>query len=568
MSEEHDVLPPPRPRRPTMIKGLIPRLPERGHIKIGELGAVRKSTRGNDYQLPQKLDHFRVTTLDRDPKNANNFVIDQALYERLDLPEKPTELPVRLLYDDLELNFPTRYACYAGQKLWCVGDGEQALRASKEHGQNPLPEPFPVACPCHRIEPTYKGKDVCKINGRLSVLIDGAGGIGGVWVFRTTSYNSVTGILSSLAFIRNLTGGILANIPLTLRLQKKRAANPNDGSGLDIWVASLEYPGNASELLETAHDIALHRAQTHLSIANIEEEARRQLAYLPDAALPGDVAEDIVGEFYPEQIEEEEPPPPRPRREDFRAQEEAPPDTETEEPPPYTDEDIADLANDTTEEYDDEPTFGGEPPESYELVNEDGEVEHVPLDRVVERCTQIYQDAAKRGVEAWKAASEVNPVQALRDAGHDIVAQEVIQAWKDARPAEKPPTRQLGNTPPQPPRGAGGAPTRELGNGQAPRKRNELWSRSSYLVNIPSKPNRTTDFPKLRDIYIDMADEVMTGAELRKFIEDNSVMLRSLREAYPNYEKQVRDKFHEVEIRVATAAEEARASVPRQPRRN
>src|SRR3974390_2832716 len=110
-----DVLPPPRPQRSTMIKGLTPRLPERGHVKIGTLGAQRKSTRNpqTTYQLPQKLDHFRVTTMQRG--EDGNFLIDRALYEKLGLPEEPTELPVRLLYDDIALNFPTRYACFAGK---------------------------------------------------------------------------------------------------------------------------------------------------------------------------------------------------------------------------------------------------------------------------------------------------------------------------------------------------------------------------------------------------------------------------------------------------------------------
>src|SRR5215471_18735532 len=352
---EEDRLP-KRPIGPSMIKGLTPRLPERGHVKIGELGDVRQSRRGNAYQLPMKLDHFRITTLDRDPKD-NNFVIDKALYERLELPDEPTEIPVMLLFDDIGLNFPTRYAAYAGQKLWCPGDGESALRWSKVHGEAPMREPFPVRCPCHRIEANYEGKDRCKINGKLSFLIPGAGGVGGVWVFRTTSYNSVTGILSSLALIRNITGGILANIPLQLRVQKKLAQKPTDQSAVTIYVVTLEYPGDPTELMEAGHQIALHRAQTHMSIANIEEEARRSLPFLTDAdaVLPGDVAADIVGEFYPEQVEEEEPPPPRPSR--YAAEQEAPPDQpatdplegypaapyerdEAEPPPPVTDEEF------------------------------------------------------------------------------------------------------------------------------------------------------------------------------------------------------------------------------------
>ena len=42
--------------------------------------------------------------------------------------QKLTEIPVRLLYDDIDLNFPTRYSCYKGNQCWCTGDGERAQR--------------------------------------------------------------------------------------------------------------------------------------------------------------------------------------------------------------------------------------------------------------------------------------------------------------------------------------------------------------------------------------------------------------------------------------------------------
>jgi hypothetical protein len=71
--------------------------------------------------------------------------------------------------------------------------------------QNAVIKPHPVACTCFRQEPSYAGRDRCKMNGNLSVLIDGMGGVGGVWRFRTTSYNSIVGIMSSMAFLRSIT---------------------------------------------------------------------------------------------------------------------------------------------------------------------------------------------------------------------------------------------------------------------------------------------------------------------------------------------------------------------------
>lgn len=286
---------PSKIRRPTMIKGLIPSLPERGKIKIGRKGAVKTSQRGTEFQPPQKLDHFVVTTLQRGADG--NFIPDDALMARLG--DKPVEIPVRLLYDDPTLNFPTRYACFVGRSLWCSGDGEVAIRAPSK----PNEPPQEVACTCERADPAYKGNDKCKMNGSLSVLIEGAGGIGGVWKFRTTSYNSIVGIMSTMAFIRSMTGGVLANIPLKLKVQPKQATAP-DGSQVTIYIVSLEFDGDMNGLQTLAHGIALGRAKMNISIEHIEEEARRLLALAPPAnvPLPGDDTDDVIEEFYPEQV--------------------------------------------------------------------------------------------------------------------------------------------------------------------------------------------------------------------------------------------------------------------------
>lgn len=185
-------------RRPNMIKGLVPSLPERGKIKIGMKGATIRSRRGVDFQPPQKLDHFVVTTLERG--KDGNFLPDAALMERLG--DKPTEIPVRLLYDDPTLNFPTRLACFVGRTLWCAGDGETATRLTElpaqVEGDRVELKPHQVSCPCHRQDPAYTGRDKCKMNGALNVLIDGAGGLGGVWKFRTTQLDRRDHVVSGV----------------------------------------------------------------------------------------------------------------------------------------------------------------------------------------------------------------------------------------------------------------------------------------------------------------------------------------------------------------------------------
>lgn len=276
--------------RPQGIRNLTPGLVERGKIKIGRKGASRTSTKGNSFQMPEKLDHFLVTTMDR--TQDNNFEIDDRIMKML---ANNKEIPVVLVYDDPQLNFPTRYAMYNGKTLQCTGDG-QLGKWRNEDGSF-----VPVQCPCPKQDPTYTGKDKCKINGTLSVIIDGAEVIGGVWKFRTTSYNSVVGLLSSMAMITRITGGPLAGVPLVLKVSPKSVQDPVRGSQQTIYIVSLEYRGSVSQLRSIGYQTLLDHQKHGIRIEQIENNARALLAELPDPLE--DEAEDVVTEFYPEQQE-------------------------------------------------------------------------------------------------------------------------------------------------------------------------------------------------------------------------------------------------------------------------
>ena len=65
---------------------------------------------------------------------------------------------------------------YNGKTLQCTGDGQLGKWRNEDGSFTP------VQCPCNKQDPTYTGKDKCKINGTLSVIIDGADVIGGVEV--------------------------------------------------------------------------------------------------------------------------------------------------------------------------------------------------------------------------------------------------------------------------------------------------------------------------------------------------------------------------------------------------
>jgi hypothetical protein len=274
------------------IKNLVPRLAERGKIKIGERGEIKTSQQGKQFAQPKKLDHFVVTTMQRDA--AGRMLPDLELMRKL-APQsgKLKELPVMLLYNDPDVNFQTRYSCYIGNRLWCCGDGEGAQRLEQDGKYQPVP------CPCLRLEANYNGKDKCKPNGTLQVLLQGVDRIGGVWKFRTTSWNSVNSIMSSLKLIQAITGGVLAGIPLKLVLSPKTVTIPGTGQNMVVYVVSLEFPGTEQELAKIGYDIAKRRADHKAKMDQIEAEARKALEHLEET--PEEMRE-VQEEFYPEGV--------------------------------------------------------------------------------------------------------------------------------------------------------------------------------------------------------------------------------------------------------------------------
>ncbi len=280
-------------KRSLVIKNIAPRLAEIGKIKIGGKGEMRTSSGGKQFQLPQRHDHFTITTLEKG--QDGNFCRNNKLHAILEKQygSNPKRLPVRLVYDKLEMNFQSRYARYDGKTLICSGDGEFA--DERQH-DNTFRE---IQCPCHRQDPAWKGEDgrgrgKCKINGTLSVIIDGADVVGGVWKFRTTGFNSTIGLMSSLAMISRLTGGPIAGLPLLLTVAPKTTTTP-DGQSTTVYVVGLTFRGTVENLLESSFKQAELRHLHHARLREMETADRRLL----EDQSNGDWTDDEVEEFYP-----------------------------------------------------------------------------------------------------------------------------------------------------------------------------------------------------------------------------------------------------------------------------
>ena len=266
------------------------RLQEIGAIKIGNKGEERTSQGGNTYRLPQKLDYFLIVTKEKDA--GGNFVPNEKIMKRLG--EHPTALDIMLLYDDIDLNFYTFYGLYKGRKCLCHGDGRMAIRRKKDGSQEE------IVCDrnnCKFSKKDENGNQQCKLNGILQVLLKESNIVGGVHIFRTTGWNSCSNLIASMLLIQNITGGMLAGIPLKMTLQPKSVLPEGSNSYRTVYVVNIIYPQSQEKLLETAVEIAKRRMTAGVELRKIHQKAKLISAPLEES---DDAARDVVEEFYPE----------------------------------------------------------------------------------------------------------------------------------------------------------------------------------------------------------------------------------------------------------------------------
>jgi hypothetical protein len=106
-----------------MIKGLIITPPVLGRISIGKV--VEK----NGKRLPEKDDQFTITSQIHTKEGWVKHPLDEQL--RAKAPnQKLRSIPVRMLFDDPELNLRAEYTLFDRQtgRPVCIGDGETCQR--------------------------------------------------------------------------------------------------------------------------------------------------------------------------------------------------------------------------------------------------------------------------------------------------------------------------------------------------------------------------------------------------------------------------------------------------------
>ena len=168
-----------------MLKGLAITPPVLGRISIGKV--IEK----NGKRLPEKDDQFTITSQVQGKDGWLLHPLNDELRQGKD--DKLRSIPVRLLFNEPELNFRADYTLFdrqSGRPL-CVGNGETCKRVTQD-GMQSLPCPSPDACPL------AKG-GACKPYGRLNVVIGDEDPLGS-FVFRTTGFNSIRTLAARLGY--------------------------------------------------------------------------------------------------------------------------------------------------------------------------------------------------------------------------------------------------------------------------------------------------------------------------------------------------------------------------------
>ncbi|WP_236202560.1 recombination directionality factor [Pseudomonas lactis] len=264
-----------------MLKGLALTPPVLGRISIGKI------VERNGKRLPEKDDQFTITS---QVQSRDGWLLHPLNDElRQSKEDKLRSIPVRLLFNEPELNFRADYTLFdrqSGRPL-CVGNGETCKRATQD-GMQSLPCPSPDACPL------AKG-GACKPYGRLNVLIGDDDPLGS-FVFRTTGFNSIRTLAARLHYFQAISGNRLACLPLELRLRGK---STRQSHGTPIFYVDITVRSGMSmeEALLAARQLDEARQSAGFDQASLDCAAKHGLGNgaFEDSEEDGGA---VIEEFY------------------------------------------------------------------------------------------------------------------------------------------------------------------------------------------------------------------------------------------------------------------------------
>ena len=266
-----------------MIKGLAITPPALGRISIGRV--VEK----NGKRLPEKDDQFTITSQIQSKEGWVKHPLDEQL--RSQAPnQKLRSIPVRMIFNDPELNLRAEYSLFDRQtgRPICVGNGQTCQRMTSQ-GVEQHPCPSPDLCPLGQ-------GGHCKPYGRLHVNLDDSDELG-TFIFRTTGFNSIRTLAARMNYYHAASGGLLSCLPLQLTLRGK-STTQSYRQPLYYVDLTLREGINLNDAIAQAKQIDEQSKQAGFYQEALDFTARKGFA---NAIFEINSEEDshVIDEFYP-----------------------------------------------------------------------------------------------------------------------------------------------------------------------------------------------------------------------------------------------------------------------------
>ncbi|WP_448762133.1 recombination directionality factor [Acinetobacter tandoii] len=273
-----------------MIKGLAITPPILGRISIGKM--VEK----NGKRVPEKDDQFTITSQIQNKDGWVKHPLDEQL--RAKAPnQKLRSIPVRMIFNDPELNLRAEYSLFDRQtgRLVCVGNGETCQRLTNQ-GVEHHPCPSPDLCPLAQ-------GGLCKPYGRLYVNLDESDEFG-TFVFRTTDFNSIRTLAARLSYYHAASNGLLSCLPLQLTLRGKSITQ---SYRTPVYYVDLTLRDGIQlqEAIQVAKQIDEQSKQAGFYQEALDHVARQGYGNA-SFEVGGEEGLDIVEEFYTEELRSEQ----------------------------------------------------------------------------------------------------------------------------------------------------------------------------------------------------------------------------------------------------------------------
>ena len=273
-----------------MIKGLAITPPILGRISIGRV--VEK----NGKRLPEKDDQFTITSQIQGKDGWIKHPLDEQL--RSQAPnQKLRSIPVRMIFNDPELNLRAEYSLFDRQtgRPICVGNGQTCQRMTSQ-GVEQHPCPSPDLCPLGQ-------GGHCKPYGRLHVNLDESDELG-TFIFRTTGFNSIRTLAARLSYYHAASNGLLSCLPLQLTLRGK---STTQSYRTPVYYVDLTLRDGVhlQEAIQTAKEIDQKSKLCGFNQATLDQMARQGYGNTR-FEVNAEEGLDFVEEFYVDENAESE----------------------------------------------------------------------------------------------------------------------------------------------------------------------------------------------------------------------------------------------------------------------